>query len=234
MRVTYLGHSGFLVQWDNALFLFDFAEGQLPQLSIDFPLYVFVSHKHADHYSPEIFQRTEQFSKRTFLLSKEISEARQQKSHIQAVGKHEQFTIGAGDDKIFVRTMASTDLGVAWFIQYHNQTLYHAGDLNWWAWPGESKAYNHNMEANFKREIDSLAGENIDLAFLPLDPRQEEFYSLGFDYFMQKTNTAVAIPMHLWEQYDLIPQFLMLPCTKSYRDRVQNVTHVGQIFDINK
>ena len=30
------------------------------------------------------------------------------------------------------------------------------------------------MEVNFKREIDSMKGRKIDIAFVPLDPRQEE------------------------------------------------------------
>ena len=36
--------------------------------------------------------------------------------------------------------------------------IYHAGDLNWWVWPGESKQYNNNMTANFKNYTAPLKG----------------------------------------------------------------------------
>ena len=31
MRVTYLGHSGFLLEMEDALFLFDYYQGSLPK-----------------------------------------------------------------------------------------------------------------------------------------------------------------------------------------------------------
>lgn len=32
MRVTYLGHSGFLLEMEDALFLFDYYQGSLPEM----------------------------------------------------------------------------------------------------------------------------------------------------------------------------------------------------------
>ena len=86
-----------------------------------------------------------------------------------------------------VETLTSTDIGVAFLLHYDGAVIYHAGDLNWWSWSGESKAWNNNMEANFKRSMQRLEGQHIDIAFVPLDPRQEERYRWGLDYFMQHT-----------------------------------------------
>lgn len=55
MNITYINHSGFLLETDAAAMLFDFAEGALPVLPQGKPLYVFVSHAHGDHYSRRIF-----------------------------------------------------------------------------------------------------------------------------------------------------------------------------------
>ena len=44
MRVTYLEHSGFLVEWEDILCLFDCAGGPLPEMDPDRHLYVFISH----------------------------------------------------------------------------------------------------------------------------------------------------------------------------------------------
>ncbi len=33
-----------------------------------------------------------------------------------------------------IRTLRSTDEGVAFVVHYAGKTIYHAGDLNWWHW----------------------------------------------------------------------------------------------------
>ena len=39
---------------------------------------------------------------------------------------------------LVIRALPSTDEGVAFDIDYQGRRIYHAGDLNWWAWSGES------------------------------------------------------------------------------------------------
>ena len=58
MIVDYLGHSGFLVETEKALLLFDAcgtATSVLDTKDREKPLFVFVSHAHADHFDPAIF-----------------------------------------------------------------------------------------------------------------------------------------------------------------------------------
>ena len=55
MKVTYIGHSGFLVETSGCSLLFDYYQGEIPRLRQDKPLFVFVSHRHSDHFNPEIF-----------------------------------------------------------------------------------------------------------------------------------------------------------------------------------
>ena len=56
MRVTYLGHSGFLLEMEDALLLFDYYQGSLPEMDPEKTLFVFVSHVHYDHYNPDILK----------------------------------------------------------------------------------------------------------------------------------------------------------------------------------
>ena len=54
MKITYLFHSGFLVELAEASLLFDWWKGALPPLR-NVPLYCFASHHHPDHFNPQIF-----------------------------------------------------------------------------------------------------------------------------------------------------------------------------------
>ena len=49
IKVTYLDHSGFLVELEDAYFLFDYYKGRLPQIDLEKKMFVFVSHVHHDH-----------------------------------------------------------------------------------------------------------------------------------------------------------------------------------------
>ncbi len=56
MRITYLSHSGFLVELETAYLLFDYYKGDLPELNTGKKFYVFVSHAHYDHFKKDIFK----------------------------------------------------------------------------------------------------------------------------------------------------------------------------------
>ena len=55
MKITYIHHSGFLVETDSCYYLFDYEKGGLPQMDVTKPIFVLSSHGHHDHYNPEIF-----------------------------------------------------------------------------------------------------------------------------------------------------------------------------------
>ena len=59
MKITYIGHSGFLAETEHVLLLFDYYQGEIPALPGDKTLYVFASHRHRDHFNPEVFGLTQ-------------------------------------------------------------------------------------------------------------------------------------------------------------------------------
>jgi len=56
MEITYIGHSGFMMEWDSCYWLFDYYKGEIPEIKKDKKLFVFASHNHRDHFNPAIFQ----------------------------------------------------------------------------------------------------------------------------------------------------------------------------------
>lgn len=72
MKVTYLSHSGFLVELETMYLLFDYFEGQIPILKETKKVFVFVSHKHADHYSWKIWDLRKKHPDVYYVISKDI------------------------------------------------------------------------------------------------------------------------------------------------------------------
>lgn len=232
MKITFIGHSGFLVELEEKYLLFDYYKGKIPALSAEKPLYVFASHGHSDHFNPEIFQLADAYPKSVFILSYDIKVKTYQREKWRlrpetgekirkaAAGRRYLLTKEgklrereavsqpgsrkATDTEIL--TLKSTDAGVAFLIYTEGRTIYHAGDLNWWHWEGEHPQYNNNMAANFKREMGKLAGVVIDAAFLPLDPRLEKDYARGFVYTLETARVKNAFPMHMWEKYSVVQE----------------------------
>ena len=227
MKITYIHHSSFSVELDKSILLFDYFEGTLPNFNKDKKLYVFSSHSHHDHFNENIFKLIENHPNVTYILSDDIRAPKSES--INLVGSNEKLLI----DNLEIETLQSSDLGVAFIVKVENKTIYHAGDLNWWHWEGEnSPEQNTYAEKIFKAPIDKIKGKNVDIAFLPLDPRQGEQYYLGFDYFMRNTNTKIAFPMHLWRKYSLIKVFKDSSYVSNYKDKIVEVHHENEEFQI--
>ena len=67
------------------------------------------------------------------------------------------------------------------------------------------------MRQDYQREIDKLKDIVIDIAFVPLDPRQENQYAWGMDYFMKHTHTKYVFPMHMWGDYEVYDRLMENP-----------------------
>lgn len=223
MKITYIGHSGFLVETDTSLLLFDYYKGELPKFPEDKPLYVFVSHRHEDHFNPEIFRLADTHAQTTFILSYDIKltprnrerwgvEERHMERIITMRAHMRQEVPGLGS----VETLKSTDEGVAFLVTEGKHGIYHAGDLNWWLWKGEDKGWLGTMTANFKREVELIRTRKIDVAFLPLDDRQEEWFYKGMDWYLKNSKIRYAFPMHYWEDDSVISRFENMECRKNY------------------
>ena len=220
--IRYLYHSGFTLETANHFLIFDcyrdtpaggLSEGVVdPEEIRDKNVSVFVSHSHPDHYSPKIFEWRRTVPNIRYFIADEIHTSE------EAVRLAPGETAEAGG--VSVRALESTDLGVAFLVGADGLRIYHAGDLNWWRWNGEPDEDNEEMGRRYRRQIDSLRGETIDVAFLPIDPRLEENAFLGADYFMKTVGAKAVVPMHAFGDtayYDILKTE---PSVAPWRDRI--------------
>jgi len=239
MKVTYIAHSGFLIETDSAAMLFDWHKGALPK-TLDKPLYIFASHRHGDHYSKEIFPYGEGFEGTRYILSHDIRLCAADAAamgldpklaeRVSYVKPDETLTVGG----LEISTLASTDEGVAFIVKVDGKTLFHAGDLNWWLWGDEDTPEEaEEMTGAFLRECEKLRGVAFDAAFLPLDPRQpHDQYWLGLDRYARTAEIKYIFPMHMWGRYGVIDRFKALDCSAPYRDRIINITKEDESYEI--
>ena len=75
-----------------------------------------------------------------------------------------------------------------------------------------------------------MRGQKIDAAFIPLDPRQEEYYNCGMDYFLDLTETKKVYPMHFWEQPGIIEQWISEHADSPHAHKIVKITGAGDVF----
>lgn len=237
-NITYIDHSGFFIELSAVAFLFDYYQGKIPTV-LDKPLLVFVSHRHQDHYNPEIFELIKTYPEVYFILAKGVPIKKQiekyaalgidLKPHLILIKKNMTEDLVLPNGRIIsITTLESTDEGVAFLLDFEGKTIYHAGDLNQWVWEGESGQYNDNMRNAYLREMTKLDGVEIDVAFVPLDPRLEEHAFEGLEVFLEHSEAKKIYPMHFWSGFDIIRKFLEKhpECSET----VRKIEGAGQLF----
>ena len=258
MKITHIYHSGFLVELENSLLLFDWYKGTLPELDADKTLYVFCSHSHPDHYSRKIWELQNSHPNVVYILDEGIEDAAthpearviivsprkaytiypdgsfsslmaetdSKAGHAAAVQEESPATGSSGSDgsdtsdrdpAMILRTLVSTDMGVAFYVETEEKRIYHAGDLNVWFWNDEPMEDNLASEKKCRGEMQFLAdqlrsaadqengdsaGSLIDVAFVPLDPRLEEHAPRCIEAFMEILGAETVFPMHYWSRLD--------------------------------
>ena len=237
-----------MVELDNAYFLFDYYTGQIPKLDLEKILHVFVSHAHQDHYNRDIWKMRKTFPKVMFVVSKDIPLSASQKNklglteldeqtivRVKADERHQLFTYPwqdyARSFSITIETLLSTDEGVAFIVNYDDKCIFHSGDLNLWTWIGDEDETNRDRLRRFMLEMEKIKGRIFDVAFFPLDPRQEEACGDGFRIFQQMTETKNLFPMHMWGDYTVIQAYI-----EKYPDNNENILKIdyeGQTFEID-
>ncbi len=223
MKIEYIYHSGFTVETDNYFFVFDYYKGRVDLK--DKKTIVFSTHGHGDHYNKEIYDWEKEKPHILYVLSGDI-EAKASK-HVYILDEEE-------DLKLFdveIKSFGSTDLGISFLIKADGKSIFFAGDLNWWYWDDDSDEEKIRMELAFKNEVDKLKGSNIDVAFFPVDPRLEDAYYLGGEYFINTAHPKYFFPMHFGDKYDVIPKFI-------HKINIEDTTIVeiierNQVFEID-
>ncbi|NLL38438.1 MAG: MBL fold metallo-hydrolase [Clostridiales bacterium] len=236
-KIWYLAHSGFAVQTAGNFLVFDYSNpapckegrglksGVIDQEEISkFNVMFFASHAHGDHFNPEILELDKKIKNLHFVLSHDIG--RRRVRNLTLAHPNQEYQING----VFVRTLESTDEGVAFIVEVDGLKIYHAGDLNWWHWEDEPDEENQAMARRYKGQIDMLKDESFDFAFVPVDTRLSDAYLWGLDYLMGTVNVNMVFPMHFWENYDVFDSLFSDERTSRYRDRIVRISHRGERF----
>lgn len=239
MNITFIRHSGFMVEMDTAVFLFDYFKGEIPEFEKGKPLVIFVSHKHPDHYNSQIFDLFEEYENVYFVLHKDcgikwkIKEWEERgydyQNKLLQVVKNKEYVIFLSSGKsLKIQTLKSTDTGVAYVLEYEGQTFYHAGDLGHWRWKDRDEAYNNQKAIAYETEMKKLQNKSIDVAFVPMDPRLIEDMFISFEKFLANANVGKIFPMHMWQRFELSKRFVKEHL--EYKDKVVCITKNGEKF----
>ena len=230
IAVEYLGGSGFLVTIGETGFLFDASEHGPDQrmlpgkntLSLFKKLYVFVSHRHSDHFSESIYELCGEDA--VYIVGFDLPQP------------HRGVRMNPGEKQgfgsVMVKAFGSTDEGVSFLVEYAGISIFHAGDLNLWHWRDESTI--SQIEAAERAFYDCVAPipkEAIDLAFFPVDPRKGSMYDAGAGYFVMTIKPRIMIPMHFQGRGDVAMRFALTGETK--HTKVVALQTPGETIDLS-
>lgn len=212
MTVTYIFHSGFLVETPSAVLIFDYFKDPAGVVdSLDDTgktVYFIASHRHPDHFVPQIFTIGKRFASHKFLLSHEIEKCAAYRRHAPKTDPdfHPVFLYRGDtfdDGTLRLQAFPSTDIGISSLASTDGLKIFHAGDLNLWQWkdaaPAEAVKMARGQFLACLRDIKASGVTNIDAAMYPVDPRQGNGYEDGARIFVDTFKVKHFFPMHFWD-----------------------------------
>ena len=91
----------------------------------------------------------------------------------------------------------STDEGGSFLVKTDEKIIFHAGDLNWWHWDGDTEENKREADNMFAQELHRLTGLVTDIAFFPVDARLGRVREWGVTAFADTVAIRTAlISMH--------------------------------------
>jgi len=219
-KIYYIYHSGFAIKTKNHFLIFDYYKEPMinnktnqnyQRSSVLSPenikdaknVYVFSSHSHEDHFNSDILKWENYNSEIQYILSNDIK-IKENKSNYNFIEEGQEKLI----DDVYIKAYGSTDIGISFLVKVDGLTIFHAGDLNWWRWKEDSLEEQNESGILFKDNIEKIKQEkSIDIAFFPVDPRLQEFYYIGGEYFGKIIHPKIMVPMHFGDDVFITKKF---------------------------
>jgi ankyrin repeat protein/L-ascorbate metabolism protein UlaG (beta-lactamase superfamily) len=195
--VWYTEHSGWAVKTANHLLVFDYykpdpapdqpgmANGWVVPAEIkDLPVTVFISHSHADHYSPAVFDWKKEIQNITFVAG------------FRPEGKDGYSLLPVHEKKVMngveIIPIESNDSGQGYFVKVDGVSIFH---------PGDHANRQRDFSGPFKKEIDYLADQGLkaDILFVPVSGcgfGDITAVKKGDYYTMDRLSARYIFPMH--------------------------------------
>ncbi len=235
MTVTYYHHSGFSVASGDVLLVFDYwrgkankfpeALGVTPEILARYnEVYVFITHEHEDHYDGVVYT-WDQYAPVTYLIADCLPE----RARGHRMKKGDELTLS---DRVQVKAYGSTDSGVSFLVTLDGMRFFHAGDLNFWHWREVCNSRQiQEADEDFRGEVKEIQGEEIDVAFFPVDPRMGMLFDAGANYFILTVKPRLLLPMHFWGRSDVIVEFARRNRTRE--TEIVALTNPGQAIALD-
>ena len=215
MKINHIYHSGFVIELESTVLIFDWYSGELPDFDPGKKVFVFVTHGHADHYSSRIWTLRSRYEKICYIL--DCCTAPEQKGdnvfHVQP-GRHYRIR------NTLVYAIRSNDEGVAYVVSAEGYNFFHAGDLNIWHWKDSQDDQNAYSLKIYRRQIEKISGWCFDAAMIPLDPRLEDNAPNAIIEFMSTVECRHLFPMHYWNRREEAAVYLRDARLDPFRDRI--------------
>ena len=241
MKVTYLEHSGFVIEDGKRAYVFDYWKDPVGVIDTlveqGYELHIFISHVHGDHYVKSIFkylpyihsvwyhedvpalrdifkelQETvgaKQDGEKASLVLEKIKQGCLNKGQnmteehlteelVQQVFSLHSMKVGdtLESDNLTVTMFGSTDEGGSFLVDTGVHRIFHAGDLNWWHWSGDTPENIAEAKELKEKEFAPLTGLSVDIMMFPVDARLEAAREWGALEVLGLMNTKLFIPMH--------------------------------------
>lgn len=246
MQVIFIHHSCFLVEIDDKVLIFDYFDGtrvngytftgKIPDYEPDTRIYMFASHSHQDHYDLDILRWADKYENIRYIFSKDIRISPhflskhgidpEVRKRVQFVAPDKSYEV----DDLKIKTLRSTDAGVAFYVEVNGVSLFHAGDLNDWRMEGAGDLINGRMQRAYQHEMKKLADLPINIAFIPVDKRLNEHQFRGIDYVLKSTSAEFVFPMHMWQDYSAISEYKKRVSNLGMAERIMEIERENQVF----
>lgn len=225
--ITYVYHSCYTVETNDVFIIFDYYKGKL-NIPEDKEVIFVSTHSHEDHYTSEIL-KVPDMEKITYILSSDIGKLSSDENiifikddklsmdqlkslynsdNVHFVGENKIYQIKLQSGKVIkAKTYGSTDMGISILLFVDGITIFHAGDLNFWAWPENDEVTMQKEYDDFMTEVKKIKNEYIDICFFPVDNRLQENYYKGADIFINEVRPQIFFPMHFGSNEDISVKF---------------------------
>lgn len=201
INVEYLDVFGYVVETEQAIYVFDYTKGQLPShyLLSKKPLYFFVSRDDIKHYSTSIFS----YRKPVFMHH-----------DIKGPSQDDIFRISNGDTLYLGRTKITvlqvSRQGLAFVIKEPGLAIFYAGDLNHKLWrPLGVEKEDLNTEILLSQFLERIEQyKPFDIAFTAVNPNVSVNPDATARRIIQSLEPSCFFPMDFEDKPERISRLL--------------------------
>lgn len=235
-KITYLDHSGFMIETPDVLMVFDYYRDPAHKVvktlerNPELPVVFFVSHRHRDHFSHEIWNLA-QNHKRLYIVSNDVVDKDihfDMPINWMSPGDSLENQLGG----ISVKAFGTTGKGCSFAVTTKDgRHIFHAGEL------GEPLSHSDGsprdaacLASKFETAIGRIAAAEIpfDLAMMSVDTTDGPEFALDAAKFLEKVSVKTFVPYHTDDSSDKACNLDAYPFTRKITTNLICLTRPGE------